>query len=212
MMGRSCELSVPYFAQPTGVTCQSTVLKMFASYIESRVVFQSTGAAERNILDIWKDINQDPKRPVKAQNAHLNMKWWLEKYFPRLNFHYSSTRAEDQALASIIRFIDGGFPVLVSVSHVNVSGHIILVTGYENYIPETSSLDFKLIVHDPYGRFDPSLESKLFGKRRWEGGMSLPSGGQSAPGKGVRLPIMGVSRHKPGDPAIGTYYLLSATR
>ena len=211
-MGRSLALSVPYFAQPTGVTCQSTVLKMFASYIESSVVHQCTGAADRAILDIWKDINQDPKRPVKAQNAHLNMKWWLEKYFPSLKFFYSSTHAEDQAIDSMVKFIDGGFPVLISVSHANVAGHIILVTGYENYVPNVSSLDFKLIVNDPYGRFDPSLRSKLFGQRRWEGGMSFLSGGESAPGKGVRLAITGVSRHKVGDSAFGTYYLLSATR
>lgn len=42
--------------------------------------------------------------------------------------------------------------------------------------------------------------------------MTLFSGGQSAPGKGVRLAITGVSRHKIGDSAFGTYYLLSATR
>jgi hypothetical protein len=212
MMGRSRTLNVPYFAQPTGVTCQSTVLKMFASYLEANVVLQSTGAGASDILQIWKDINQDPKRPVKAHNAHLNMKWWLEQHFPRLRFTYSSTHAEDRAIESIVRFIDGGMPVLVSVSHINVAGHIILVTGYEGFLPNQSTPDFKLIVHDPYGRFDPSLKSKLFGKRRWEGGMSLMSGGESAPGKGVKLDLAGASRHKVGDSAIGTYYMLSGTR
>ena len=55
---------MPYFAQPTGVTCQSTVLKMIATYLEQNVVYQSTGAADRAIQDIWKDINEGPNRPV----------------------------------------------------------------------------------------------------------------------------------------------------
>jgi hypothetical protein len=205
-------LPIPYYTQPTSNTCQSTVLKMFANYLESCVYLQSTGAGEREILQIWKDINEDPKRPVKARNAHLNMKWWLEKHFPRLRFHYVPTRDETQATESIVRFINGGFPVLMSVSHINVAGHIILVTGYEHYVPFASSMDFKLVVHDPYGRFDPSLKSKMFGKRRWDVGASLPSGGERGPGTGVRLPITGVSRRRPGDAAAGMYYLLSASR
>ena len=212
MIGTSRVLPVPYFAQPTGVTCQSTVLKMFATYLEDNVALQSTGAADRAIPDIWKDINQDPHRPVKAPNAHLNMKWWLEKHFPRLRFQYLHTPAEDQAQESIVRFVDGGFPVLVSVSHMNVKGHIILVTGYEDYVPNASSPDFKLVVHDPYGRFDPSLSSKQFGNRRWEGGMSLASGGESGPGMGVRLAIDAVGRHRASDAARGTWYLLSGSR
>lgn len=212
MPGVSRVLPVPYFSQPTGVTCQSTVLKMMASYIEQNVVLQSTGAAYRNILDIWKDINQDPKRPDKAQNAHANMKWWLEKQFPSLKFQYMSTRKEEVALGSIIRFIDSGFPVLVSVSHIRVPGHIILVIGYENYQPNMSSLDFNLVVHDPYGRFDPMLQSRLFGSKRWTGGMSLGSGGQAGPGKENRIAIGGASRRRPGDAVIGMYYLLSASR
>ena len=205
-------LPVPYFSQPTGITCQSTVLKMFASYLEQSVVMQSTGAANRDILDIWKDINTDPKRPSMMRNAHSNMKWWLEKYFPRLNFQYIQTRDETQATEKIVRFINGGFPVLVAVSHISVQGHIILVTGYENYIPNACSPDFKLVVHDPYGKFDPTLKSKLFGARRWEGGASLVGGGERAPGTGTRLPITSVSRQRPGDSNFGTFYLLSATR
>lgn len=211
-MSRNKILSVPYFTQPTGTTCQSTVLKMFASYLEQSVLLQSTGAGERTIQDIWKDINQNPNRPSQVLNAHANIKWWLEQHFPRLRFSYLQLAAVDQALEKIIFFIDQGFPVLVSVSHTKVAGHIILVVGYENYSPNTSSLDFKLIVHDPYGRFDPALSSTLFGGRRWEGGMSLASGGESAPGKGTKLTITGVSRHRIGDAKFGTYYLLSATR
>jgi hypothetical protein len=191
---------------------------MMAAYIENHVVMQSTGAAERNILDIWKDINQDPRRPVKlvhhhlVHNAHANMKWWLESHFPSLRFMYIQTNHEDRAPESIVGFVDGGFPVLVAVSHTRTHGHIILVIGYEDYQPNMSSLDFKLVVHDPYGRFDPSLLSNLFGGKRSVGGMCMASGGESGPGRGVRLAITGVGRHRLGDSMYGTYHLLSASR
>jgi len=182
---------------------------MMANYLEDRVVMASTGAADRNITDIWKDINEDPHRPVKARNAHANMKWWLEKHFPRLNFKYLQLTKEDLALQSIISFIDAGFPVLVSISHARVQGHIILVIGYENYQRNLSSPDFRLVVHDPYGRFDPSLLSNLYGKSRFNGGASLLSGGETGPGRSTRLPITSVSRQRIGDTQKGTYYLLA---
>jgi len=212
MPGVTRILPVPYFTQPTGITCQSTVLKMFASYLEKFVALQSTGADERQIQDIWKDINEDPARPSNIRNAHSNMKWWLEQHFPWLQFQYIQTRDEARAIENIVRFINGGFPVLVAVSHINVAGHIILVIGYENYVPYSSSADFGLVVHDPYGQFDPSLKSKLFGTRRWEGGGSLLGGGERAPGMSTRLPITAVDRHRPGDTYFGTYYLLSGNR
>ena len=213
MPGRSKILEVPYFSQPTGVTCQSTVLKMIASYLEENVVLASTGAADRNILDIWKDINEDPHRPIKnTQNAHLNMKWWLEKHFPNLAFQYTPLQSEALALEAIVRSIDSGFPVLVSVSHARVAGHIILVIGYENYMPNLSSSDFHLVVHDPYGKFDPTLLSNLYGGKRWTGGMSLMSGGEKGPGAGVRLPVPSVGRQRTGDSQRGTYYLLRPAR
>jgi len=212
MSGLSKTLPVPYFTQPTGITCQSTVLKMFASYLERTVGLKSTGAGERAIPDIWKDVNQDPKRPSKMRNAHSNMKWWLEEHFPGLQFVYEQVDGEDKAIEKIVSFIDKNFPVLVSVSHANVKGHIILVIGYENYFPNMSSMDFKLVVHDPYGQFDPSLKSELFGKRRWEGGMSLLGGGESAPGKGTKLGVGSVNRHRLGDAMSGKYILLSANR
>src|SRR5207247_10809262 len=139
MPGRSRIIPVPYFAQPTGITCQSTCLKMMATYLEQSVVRQSTGAADRDIEAIWKDINEGTKRPVQMRNAHKNMKWWLEVHFPSLHFEYITTTDEARAVESIVRFIDGGFPVMVAVSHVNVEGHIILVVGYENYQPYTCS-------------------------------------------------------------------------
>jgi hypothetical protein len=212
MPGLNRALPVPYFVQPTNKTCQSTVLKMYASYLEQNVVLQSTSAAAQEITDIWKDINLDPKRPSKILNAHANMKWWLERHFPSLKFHYLQTQSQIVAVEKIVSSINGGFPVLVSVSHIRVQGHIILVTGYESYLPNVSSAGFKFIVHDPYGRFDPSLHSKVFGKRRLEGGASLLSGGERGPGLGTRVPIEAVSRHRPGDAHLGTYYLISATR
>lgn len=211
MFGRQKTLSVPYFAQPTSITCQSTVLKMFAKYLENNVLFQSTGGGDRDIGDIWKDINQGAGRPSKLRNAHANMKWWLEQKFPRINFEYSSEKVPAKVVDKIVGYIDKGFPVLVAVSHSRVAGHIILVVGYEGYVPNASSGDFRFVVNDPYGAFDPSLASQMFGKRRFEGGVSLMVGGQKGPGKEVKLPVDAISRHRQGDAAFGTYYMLSAT-
>ncbi len=213
MRGLSKLLSVPYFAQPTGNSCQSTVLKMFATYLEQTVVQQSTGAGDRDILDIRKDINHGASRPDKKYtNSHANMKWWLQEHFPSLTFHYLNLKSPDQAIEKLVYFIDRGFPVLVSVSHAKVDGHIILVVGYEGYQPNASAPDFRLVVHDPYGAFDPSLLSSTYGKKRWDRGMSLQSGGEIGPGTAVRLELEGASRHKKTDKARGTFILLSATR
>ena len=211
MTGRKKTLNVPYFAQPTGITCQSTVLKMFAQYLENNVVLQSTGAGACEIQDIWKTINQGDGRPSKLRNAHANMKWWLEQRFPRINFEYSTERMQAAVVDKIVSYVDRGFPVLVAVSHIRVEGHIILVVGYEGYLTNACSGDFRLIVNDPYGAFDPSLSSKLFGQRRFEGGASLMSGGQKGPGKEVKLSVDAINRHRPGDAYLGTYYMLSAT-
>jgi hypothetical protein len=211
-MVKSRLLQVPYFPQPTGITCQSTVLKMLAVYLERNVVKRDTGALKCEITDIWKSVNGDPKRPSKVRNAHSNMKWWLEERFPTLRFDYSSTPVDFEAVERIVAFIDRGFPVLVAVSHARVEGHIILVVGYRNYRPVQSSMDFELIVHDPYGAFDPTLRSKLFGARRWEGGSSVTDGSDNGPGRNVALPLAGVSRHRAGDKQLGTYYLMSVAR
>jgi hypothetical protein len=207
---RSNVLPVPYFVQPTSNTCQSTCLRMMAAYLERAVVMQSTGAGERDILQIWKDINEAPDRPIKVRNAHANLKWWLERYFPSLRFEYHALKDEARAVEKVIDFIDGGVPVLMSVSHARVAGHIVLVVGYENHVPLACAADFELVVHDPYGRFDPSLLSTTYGKRRWLGGMSLVTGGETGPGQSCRLAPTGVSRQRHGDGQRGTYYLLSA--
>ena len=66
------------------------------------------------------------------------------------------------------------------------------------------------MVHDPYGRFDPSLISKAYGKLRWLGGMSLADGGEVGPGQSLRLNLASVERQRRADARRGTYYLLSA--
>jgi len=70
MPGLGKTLPVPYFTQPTGNTCQSTVLKMMAASIEQYVILQSTGAAARTIQDILKDAEQ----LVSTEPVGLNTK------------------------------------------------------------------------------------------------------------------------------------------
>lgn len=212
-MGTSRRLPVPYFTQPTGTTCQSTVLKMMASYLEKEVVHQTTGASAKAIVDIKNDINADPGRPdTKYINSHANFKWWLQKHFPSLTFNYATTADPIRATEAIVKSIDSGFPVLVSVSHARVAGHIILVVGYENYVPHMSTAGFKWIVHDPYGQFDPSLMSDVYGKRRYSGGMSLVSGDEWGPGRNAAIDATSISRQRRGDSRAGAYYLLYPSR
>ena len=205
-------LPVPYFVQPTAVTCQSTCLKMMSVYLERSVLLQSTGAEFIDIGQIWKEVNTGKGRPSLMQNAHANFKWWLEQRFPRLRFDYAQTTSEADAAARIVRSIDREMPVLMSVSHAHVAGHIVLVVGYEGHQANMSSEGFKVVVHDPYGRFDPMLLSNLYGKERLTGGRSLMSGSESGPGQGCRLPITAVSRRRTGDSRSGTYYLLIPRR
>lgn len=213
MAGRAKQLKVPYFTQPTDNTCQSTVLKMFSTYLEREILKQDAGGADLRPVDIYKTINKDPKRPNKKfTNAHANMVWWLEQRFPTLLFHRITTALEFEAIDTIVSFIDSGFPVLVAVSHANVEGHIVLVIGYEGYLTNASSLDFKLLMHDPYGAFDPSLLSKEYGKQRFDRGMCLQSGGEIGPGTAVRVDPLAASRQRKGDKYKGTFYLISASR
>jgi hypothetical protein len=185
---------------------------MMARYLDNEVLRRCSDGGAEEIPAIWKEINESHDRPVKARNAHANMKWWLEKHFPTIKFEYVVLTHEDIALERIVQFIDGGMPVLVSVSHARVTGHIVLVVGYEGYQPNLSSSALHLVVHDPYGRFDPHLLSQTFAKKRWDRGMSLMSGGSRGPGQSCRLPVVAVSRQRRGDSQIGTYYLLSGRR
>lgn len=209
MRGRSKLLPVPYFMQPTAITCQSTVLKMMASYLEQYVVKKPDGALALSIPAIWSELNESKARPIKARNAHGNFKWWLETRFPQLRVEQRTLHDEIAAIEYVVASIDAAYPVLASVSHENVKGHIVLIVGYVDYLPHMSTEGQAIVVHDPYGAFDPSLGSKLWGKRRGEGGMSLVGGGESAPGRNVSLPMSSLSRHRVGDARFGNYEFLT---
>jgi len=212
-MPRSNILSVDFYTQPTGNTCQSTCLKMMASYLEGGDGANPAPAASLNPVDIYQTINHGSGRPDKVHtNAHQNMIWWLQNQFPNLKFKEIITKDETQATDVIVNAIDRDSPVMVGVSHARVPGHIILVIGYVNYRPFECSADFGVVVHDPYGKFDPSLSSKLYGARRFDGGASLVQGGENGPGKSVVLPISGVSRHRSGDASRGSYFLIFVDR
>lgn len=212
-MARSKMLSVDFFTQPTDNTCQSTCLKMMASYLEESDGANPGPAESMNPVDIYQTINHDSGRPDKVNsNAHKNMIWWLKQRFPALNFKEIITKDDTQATEVIVNSIDRDSPVMVGVSHARVPGHIILVIGYVNYRPLQCSADFGVVVHDPYGKFDPSLSSKLYGSRRFDGGASLVQGGENGPGKSVVLPITGVSRHRSGDAFRGSYFLIFVDR
>ena len=138
-------------------------------------------------------------------------KWWLEQRFPSLGFDYFRS-GEADATERIAQSIDNRILVMVSVSHERVAGHIILVIGYENRWLSMSSDDFRLVAHDPYGRFDLSLASLLYGKRRDRGAASLAIGGESGPGASVRLPISAVGRRREYAGSVGQYILLMPRR
>ena len=212
-MPRSKILSVDFYTQPTDNTCQSTCLKMMSSYLEGGDGANPGPAASLNPGDIYQSINHDSARPDKVNtNAHKNMIWWLKQRFPALNFKEIITKDDTQATEAIVNAIDRDSPVMVGVSHARVPGHIILVIGYMNYRPLQCSADFGVVVHDPYGKFDPSLSSKLYGSRRFDGGASLVRGGENGPGKSVVLPIASVSRQRSGDASRGAYFLIFADR
>jgi hypothetical protein len=210
MAARSKVLPVPYFVQPDHTTCQSTVLKMMAAYLQT-----GDPAAQRTtkgeILSIKKKINEDPNRPQKKmKNAHENFRWWLQEKFPQYEFERASFALQWEAIDWIVQHIDDGFPVITGVNHERVDGHIILIVGYRNFRPNQSSLDLQFVVHDPYGKFDPSLKSKQYGNQRMDGAACAASGGEIGPGQAVTLGANEVGRHKPKEPLV--YYLLSAKR
>src|SRR6266550_4291803 len=68
----------------------------------------------------------------------------------------------------------------------------------------------KFVCHDPYGKFNPGLKSKLFGKRRFDTGMSLATGGEIGPGKGLRYDYDAIRRVRNDKHSSGTYFLVSA--
>jgi hypothetical protein len=203
-------LDVPYLVQPTAITCQSTCLSMFAQFLEKKLMM-STPAGGVGIQEIWAEINTSRDRPAQERNSYQNMRWWLEKYFtPPFQFEVKSTKNVDEAILEVVAHIDKGFPVMVSTNHERTDGHIILVIGYEGYTPGVCDPNVRFVCHDPYGKFGPQLHSKLYGKRRFEGGMSLQGGGQVGPGKAVQYDYQGIKRIRSDKHSTGTYYLVSA--
>ncbi len=65
---QSLILPVPYWAQPTIKTCQSTCIKMMATYFERNGIRTSPPfptALNLNIMKIYDEINTSEHRPVK---------------------------------------------------------------------------------------------------------------------------------------------------
>jgi hypothetical protein len=183
---------------------------MFASYLDQQ------GKDPNDIDWFFKDIesikdeiNSGEGRPSALKNAHENMVWWLEKYFAPIRFERKATTDELQALDWVVSHIDQNYPVIVSTNHANVKGHIILVVGYEHYIPFQSTEEFAFICDDPYGQFNPQLNSNLYGKKRFVDGMSLPAGGESAPGKELRLNYDGIRRIRKDQSRTGNFEFIS---
>lgn len=202
-------LAVPYYAQPTPITCQSTCLKMYSKYLETKRSMSSIGA-NKNIQDIWKEINSGTERPVQARNSYTNMKWWLDKYFHPTRFEIKSTMDPDDAIEQVVASINRGYPVMVSTNHDRTTGHIILIIGYSGYARYRSNPNIKFISHDPYGKFDPQLASQQYGKRRYEFGMSLQTGGETGPGRAVQYDYDGIRRIRKDKHSSGTFYLIMA--
>ena len=74
-MARSKLLKVPYFTQPTDNTCQSTVLKMFATYLEVEIRKMEWEAID----DIVGFI--DPGFPVLVAVSHANVEGHIVALF-----------------------------------------------------------------------------------------------------------------------------------
>jgi len=200
-------LNVPYLVQPTPITCQSTCLKMYASYLASRLAMSVEGA-EASISDIWKTINTGDERPVKGRNSYRNMSWWLKNNFPMYKFSVENTKDVDSAIEFIAMRIGEGFPVMVSTNHSRTAGHIILVIGYKSFSVGQCS-DTTFICHDPYGKFNPQLNSDEYGKLRFNRGMSMLNGGQTGPGKAITYDHSGIQRIRNDKHSSGTFFMIS---
>lgn len=186
-------LSVPYKVQPTSNTCQSTCLKMCTMYMQDELGYSFTGIP-KEIEQIYKEINIGNERPVKKRNAWKNFVWWLNKETGSSMFSLKITEDEAEATEYIIQSINNGFPVILSTNHMRTKGHIIMVIGYQNYIPNQSNPDLKFVCHDPYGTFHPDLASNLYGKNRYDYGQTNIDGSEEGVGKGVLLGLGALKR------------------
>ncbi len=197
-------LPVPYYGQISSVQCQSTVLSMYAQYLDTKN--SRSGAGGKQVQEIFDEINtpqgNPDKRPSTVKNAHSNMMWWLENNYAPLKFTRLATRDSSVAHKAVTNAIDRGFPLIASVSHARVAGHINIIVGYvrENHVNQSiDHTNSKVVVHDPYGAFHPSLQSDLHGNKRFSVGMSLAAGGEIGPGRNVALRLGDVNRQRSGD-------------
>lgn len=211
---RNVTLPVPYYGQVSSVQCQSTVLRMYAQYLDKKL--SQSGAGGKEVQTIFDEINtpqgNPDKRPSTVKNSHANMMWWLEQNYPPLLFTKLTSRDAQVAWNTVTSSIDRGYPLIASVSHTRVAGHINIIVGYVRQIAANVSLDASLaeiIVHDPYGAFHASLGSDLYGKKRFSVGMSLVGGGEIGPGRNLVIQLGNVSRQAAGDGARrGNYELM----
>jgi hypothetical protein len=133
-----------------------------------------------------------------------------QKNFPAYKFSIKSTRNTDEAMSYVVERIDAGFPVMISTNHSRTSGHIILVIGYVG-AEGNQCTNVRFVCHDPYGKFNPQLGSKAYGRRRYDGGSSQIDGGQVGPGKGVIYDHGGIRRIRSDKHSNGTYFLISGS-
>ena len=201
-------LDVPYLSQPDPITCQSTCMKMVAMYFQEKSGAKMP-ATEKSIKQIWDEINSGNSRPSSERNSWTNFVWWFNKNIPDKKFKKKETADETAAIPYIIEAINRGNPVLLSTNHTRTKGHIILVIGYANYVPNQSTADFRLICHDPYGAFDPELASILFGKNRYIIGKSNVDGSEDGPGKGVSLSPDSIKRNRKEFHSAGKFVMIT---
>lgn len=205
-------LNVPFFVQPTPETCQSTCLKMMAAYLDVR---SNRPQVFRSVDQIWQAINTGTQRPEQVRNSYENMRWWLAREFPNFHFRVDGTQNERTAITTVIRSLESGFPLMISTNHMRTSGHIILIIGYRvdirslmSGMPASANANnTKFICNDPYGKFNPSLQSHQWGTNRWESGMCIP-GGHIGPGKSVEYDISGIRRIRSDKHSPNTFYFI----
>ncbi len=202
-------LKVPYLTQPTAITCQSTCLKMTAMYFQE--LFQaSLIGAEKAIEQIWEEINYSIERPSPNRNDWVNFVWWLNNNIPDTLFKVNKTRDEVEAVSYIVESINNEYPIIMSTNHTRTKGHIVLIIGYINYTPNQSDEDFRLICHDPYGAFFPELNSKLYGAKRYDTGMTNADGSEEGVGKGVGISTQSIKRNRKDLHSSGEFVMISA--
>jgi hypothetical protein len=194
-------LDVPYKTQPNNYSCQSTCLKIMAMYNDM------AHTNDKSIESIYKEINEGVARPVKQKNAWDNIVWWLNLYNGNPSFSLSKTKNQAEAIEYIVKCINNNSPVIISTNNFKTKGHLVLIVGYINYVPNQSNPDFRFICHDPYGKFFPELHSDLYGPNRYDFGMSLPDGSENGVGKGVEITPTTLKRFR-DDTHHSDYYVM----